>query len=114
MRIRSFHMDGFGIFSGQQTDGLSEGINLFLGSNEAGKSNTLGFFRTMLFGYPVKNNKAEPAYPPLRGGAPGGGLLLETRTMGTLRLQRRPGTHGGPVTLTTADGKTLQPDLLDK
>lgn len=114
MRIRSFHMDGFGIFSGQQTDGLSEGINLFLGSNEAGKSTTLGFFRTMLFGYPVKNNKAEPAYPPLRGGAPGGGLLLETRTMGTLRLQRRPGTHGGPVTLTTADGKTLQPDLLDK
>ncbi|MFV0421997.1 AAA family ATPase [Oleidesulfovibrio sp.] len=114
MRIRSFHMNGFGIFVDQNVEGLADGVNLFLGNNEAGKSTTLGFFRTMLFGYPAANNKAEIKYTAFRGGAEGGGLLLETDSMGTLRLQRKPGTHGGPVTLTTADGKSLQPDLLDK
>ncbi len=106
MIIREFTLSGFGIFSGQTVPGLPDGLSIFLGDNEAGKSTCLQFFRTMLFGYP-RGQK----FAPLRGGESGGSLLLETRAQGPLRLERRPGKHG--LTLRTPAGKALDAALLD-
>jgi len=108
MIIRTFGIGGFGIFADQSVSGLPDGVTVFLGDNEAGKSTCLGFFRGMLYGF-VK----DALYPPLRGGDPGGSLLLETRRHGTLRLERRPGVRGGTPVLLRPDGERLDSALLD-
>src|SRR5580700_9522466 len=75
MRIGAWHIDGFGIFHDFEVS-LGDGLTVFLGPNEAGKSTLLGFLRAMLFGFPGKRSRALP-YPPLRGGRHGGRLVLE-------------------------------------
>lgn len=115
MRIRSFHIDGFGIFSNVRVEALAPGLSIFLGNNEAGKSTCLDFLRVMLTGYPdPRSNEArERASAPLRGGQAGGSLVLETHRHGLVRLARRPGNGGGLATLADADGKPLDLSLLD-
>ncbi|NCB22056.1 MAG: hypothetical protein EOM56_04335 [Deltaproteobacteria bacterium] len=113
MYIQSFHMDGFGIFSDVSVENLSPGLSIFLGENEAGKSTCLEFLRTMLIGYPDPRNKEYKRIPgPLRGGQPGGSMDLYAEDRGLLRLTRRPGSNGGVLTLTDAQGKPLEPDML--
>ena len=113
MYIQSFHMDGFGIFSDVSVENLSPGLSIFLGENEAGKSTCLEFLRTMLIGYPDPRNKEYKRIPgPLRGGQPGGSMDLLADERGILRLTRRPGSNGGVLTLTDAQGKPLEPDML--
>ena len=113
MYIQSFHMDGFGIFSDVSVENLSPGLSIFLGENEAGKSTCLEFLRTMLIGYPDPRNKEYKRIPgPLRGGQPGGSMDLLADDRGMLRLTRRPGSNGGVLTLTDAQGKPLEPDML--
>lgn len=113
MYIQSFHMDGFGIFSDVSVENLSPGLSIFLGENEAGKSTCLEFLRTMLIGYPDPRNKEYKRIPgPLRGGQPGGSMDLHADDRGLLRLTRRPGSNGGVLTLTDAQGKPLEPDML--
>ncbi|MEG2173200.1 MAG: AAA family ATPase [Desulfovibrionaceae bacterium] len=113
MRIRSFHMDGFGIFSDVTVPALPAGLSIFLGNNEAGKSTCLDFFRTMLMGYPDHRSK-ENSHPPLRGGQAGGSLTLDTLQYGLVRLTRRTGTGGGLVSLSDASGKALDAAVLDQ
>src|SRR5260370_41074904 len=74
MRIGGWHIDGFGLFNDFEVN-LSDGLTVFLGPNEAGKSTLLGFLRAMLFGFPSRRSRA-PQYPPLRGGRHGGRLIL--------------------------------------
>jgi len=69
MIIRELHIDGFGIFRDRSFTDLTEGINLFTGENEAGKSTLLKFIRYTLFGYP---RSIEERMHPLAGGAHGG------------------------------------------
>jgi uncharacterized protein YhaN len=111
VHIRSFHIDGFGIFSDLDVPALSPGLNIFLGENESGKSTCLDFFRVMLCGYPHPNSR-ELSRPPLKGGQAGGFLLLETPRHGIVRLTRRPGPGDG-LRLNDQDGKALDPALLD-
>ena len=116
MRIRSFHIDGFGIFSDLSVDNLPQGLSIFLGNNEAGKSTCLDFFRAMLTGYPDPRSREarERPHTPLRGGQPGGTLTLETHKHGLVRLTRRPGNGGGSLNLLNADGQALDVGLLDQ
>lgn len=116
MRIRSFHIDGFGIFSDVGVESLAPGLTVFLGDNEAGKSTCLDFFRVMLTGYadPRSKEAKERTTAPLRGGTPGGSLALDTRRHGLLRLTRRPGPGGGSVALNDAQGNLLDLALLDQ
>ena len=111
MIIRDFTMDGFGIFAGQNVNGLPDGISIFLGNNEAGKTTCLRFFRHILFGYPTPSHREFT--PALRGGTPGGSLLLHTGTHGLLRMERRPGVRGGPVSLHRNSGEPLDTELLN-
>ena len=64
-------MDGFGIFHNVTVDDVPPGLSLFLGNNEAGKSTTLSFVHTILFGY-LDGRSKDKFYPPLQGGDPGG------------------------------------------
>ena len=105
MRITGLSIDGFGVFHDVEVPDLSPGLSLFVGDNEAGKSTTLAFVHTVLFGYPDGRTK-ENAYPPLAGGQAGGRLLVESDTAGALTLERRDGKKGGPLTVTFPDGHT--------
>lgn len=116
MRIRSFHIDGFGLFSDVGVDTLPSGLSIFLGNNEAGKSTCLDFLRAMLTGYPDPRSKEarERGNTPLNGGQPGGSLTLETHKHGLVRLSRRPGNGGGSLSLLDAQGNPLDLGLLDQ
>jgi uncharacterized protein YhaN len=74
VKIGGWHIDGFGIFHDFEVS-LSDGLTVFLGPNEAGKSTLLGFLRAALFGFPGRRNRVAQ-YPPLRGGRHGGRLIL--------------------------------------
>ncbi|MEG6505470.1 AAA family ATPase [Nitratidesulfovibrio sp. 1201_IL3209] len=110
MYIQRAHIDGFGVLAGQTIPHLPPGLSIFLGSNEAGKSTCLDFFRAMLAGYP-RSRAAHRV--PLSGRAAGAGgtLTLHTDRCGVVRLTRRPGPHGGTLTLTDAQGAPLDPEL---
>lgn len=114
MIIRSFSIDRFGILAGQKVAELSPGLNIFLGDNEAGKSTLLRFFRAMFFGY--KRGKQDLDYQSSAAAAAfsGGSLRLESSRGAVFNLIRRPGKHGGPLTLSDASGKSLPPSYLSE
>lgn len=108
MYIAGFHIDGFGIFSNIGCANLGPGLSIFYGQNEAGKTTCLEFFRVMLTGYPERAGRNARSYEPLRGGRPGGSLLLHCeREPYEIRLSRSPAGAGG-LRLYTSDGVTLQ------
>jgi len=74
VRIDGWHADGFGILRDHEVRGLADGLTVFLGPNEAGKSTLLAFLRGVLVGYPARG--AATHYPPLNGGEHGGRVFL--------------------------------------
>jgi uncharacterized protein YhaN len=78
MRLRNWHIDGFGVFhdASLPEPGLDAGFNLFLGPNEAGKSTLLDFLHYTLFDYPRRGQ--QPRHEPLFGGKHGGQLTYES------------------------------------
>ncbi len=116
MYISSFHIDGFGMLSQVGIEKLPQGLSVFLGKNEAGKSTCLDFFRTMLTGYPAARSKKqhERNYLPLNSTGPAGGFLcLETTQHGLVRLTRKPPKSKDEIILTDAQGQILDLALLD-
>ncbi len=77
MRLRGWHVEGFGLLHDFQVEGLSDGVTVVLGPNEAGKTSLLAFIRGALFGYPDRRRR-DRQYPPLRGGRHGGRLFVES------------------------------------
>ncbi len=51
MRITGLQIDQFGIWSQVQFDGLADGVTVFYGPNEAGKTTLLQFIRMVLYGF---------------------------------------------------------------
>lgn len=87
MWIKEIHIDGFGIFKGLNFRDLSEGLNIFSGMNESGKSTLLEFVRRILFGFPDRRTKRNP-YPALKGGRHGGRLLLQSSDGESYTIER--------------------------
>lgn len=58
MKIRSLNINGFGKFKDKSIN-LSSGLNVVYGNNEAGKSTTHTFIKSMLFGITKKKSKAK-------------------------------------------------------
>ncbi|MDR3045815.1 MAG: AAA family ATPase [Desulfovibrio sp.] len=110
MYIQRAHIDGFGVLAGQTIPQLQPGLSIFLGSNEAGKSTCLDFFRAMLAGYP-RSRAAHRVPLSGRAAEAGGTLTLHTDRCGVVRLTRRPGAHGGTLTFTDAQGTPLDAEL---
>ncbi len=88
MRIDAFHIDGFGIYRDQGVNGLPDGLVLFTGENESGKTTLLKFFRYVLFG-PERKSSDPNDYQPLAGGPPGGRLILLRRDGHRFLVERR-------------------------
>ena len=114
MFIERLHIDRFGILREQEVSGLSPGLCLFLGRNEAGKSTCLRFFQSMLFGYKRGNRSLDPMTDMRSKGLAGGALFLRTRDVGPLTLMRRPGTHGGTLSLSGESGPPLDEGFLQR
>lgn len=107
MRIDRLHIDRFGIIADQAVPALSPGLTCFLGNNEAGKSTCLRFFQSMLFGYRRGKSSLDPMNAKAGKSLAGGSLFLNSPLSGDLILTRRPGPHGGPVSLADASGSPL-------
>ena len=105
MKIRGWHIEGFGVFCDHRIENIPDGLTVFLGPNEAGKSTLLAFLRGVLFGYPSGRGR-EPHYPPLRGGRHGGKITVEVdgpRFVTVCRYAERR----VPMQVTLADGTAV-------
>ena len=74
MKIRDISIDGFGVWSGLRLAGLEDGINVFYGPNEAGKTTLMQFLRAILYGF--SPDRRARYLPPASGGRPGGEIAV--------------------------------------
>jgi uncharacterized protein YhaN len=102
VKIRGWHIDGFGIHRDWRVVDVSPGLTVFHGANEAGKSTLLAFLRGALFGYPDGRSR-ERKYPPVGGGAHGGRVTL-IGPDGDVVVERFAG-RGQKVAVTLEDGR---------
>ncbi|WP_048600545.1 AAA family ATPase [Rubeoparvulum massiliense] len=107
MRIETMKLYGFGQFQDLELT-CKPGLNLILGTNEAGKSTLMAFIRAMFYGFPTKKQLAQ-RYEPWEASTLGGRLslyedgvgsfllerLYKQRSAGDLLLHRPDGTVGG-------------------
>ena len=77
MRLRGWHVEGFGVLHDFGVEDLTDGLTIVYGPNESGKTSLLAFIRGVFFGYPDRRQK-ERQYPPLRGGRHGGRVFVES------------------------------------
>ncbi|MBN2216536.1 MAG: AAA family ATPase [Pirellulales bacterium] len=104
MKIKSLEVDGFGVWSKLKLGQLGDGIHVFHGPNEAGKTTLMQFLRSMFFGFSPERRRY---LPPVHGGRPGGAVELAASD-GSFRLARHdddqsPGPRGAGV-LSAPDG----------
>lgn len=92
MRIERIEIDGFGRFHDEHWE-LGEGLTVFVGANEAGKTTLLNAVRALLFGFEASRD-GRAWYPALAGGRRGGRLLLRTGS-GERWAVERHGERGG-------------------
>lgn len=87
MQLREINIEGFGIFSDKQVTGLTAGLNVIYGKNEAGKTTLIEFIRRSLFEVSTRSKKFNP-YPPLNGGRHGGSLKCQRASAETFLVSR--------------------------
>lgn len=106
MNIRKLHIGGFGALRDAEHE-LSTPVTLFYGRNEAGKSTTMAFIRTMLFGFPTRANVTE-RYEPVRGGVHGGYMHIEDRDGALYRVERYDRNDGAAGRKTGGDVRVIR------
>ena len=106
MKLTELKIDGFGVWRGLEIHGLSPGLNVFYGPNEAGKTTLMQFARAVLYGFSPE--RWGRYLPPVRGGR-GGGWLGASTPAGSFRISRidRDGVPLGDATVLAPDG-TIQ------
>ncbi|MFM8397202.1 MAG: AAA family ATPase, partial [Pirellula sp.] len=107
MKIRDVQIDGFGVWSGLSVDSMPEGMTVFYGPNEAGKTTLMNFLRTMFYGFTTERRARY--LPPVHGGKPGGAMRV-TGPGGGYEIARRATLNDasvfGQLTVTSSDGTT--------
>jgi len=73
VKITGLEVDGFGVWSRLKLGPLSEGLNVFFGPNEAGKTTLMQFVRSVLYGFTPARRRY---LPPVHGGRPGGAVRV--------------------------------------
>ncbi len=105
MRVKDIQIDGFGVWTGLSVDSLPEGMTLFYGPNEAGKTTLMQFMRAMLYGFTP--DRRDKYLPPLYGGTPGGAIRV-TGPGGGYQIRRHSQLTDngvtGQLTVTGQDG----------
>ncbi len=105
MRVKDIQIDGFGVWTGLSVDSLPEGMTLFYGPNEAGKTTLMQFMRAMLYGFTA--DRREKYLPPVHGGTPGGAIRVTGPGGGyEIRRHSQLTDHGvtGQLAVTGQDG----------
>lgn len=110
MKIKDIHIDGFGVWTDLAVDSLPDGMTLFYGPNEAGKTTLMQFIRASFYGFTP--DRRQRYLPPVYGGVPGGAMRV-TGPGGGYQIRRR--VHStesesaeqsivGQLTVTGSDG----------
>lgn len=123
MKVKDIQIDGFGVWTGLSVDSLPEGMTLFYGPNEAGKTTLMQFMRAMLYGF--TEERREKYLPPVHGGTPGGAIrvtgpgggyqirrhsqLTDTGTTGRLAVTGQDGLSQGQHRLSMLLGQIDEP-----
>jgi uncharacterized protein YhaN len=107
MKVKDLHIDGFGVWSDLTVDALPDGMTLFYGPNEAGKTTVMQFLRSMFYGFtPQRRDKY---LPPVFDGVPGGSIRL-LGPGGGYQLRRHTSmtdqSCSGRLTIEGPDGQT--------
>ncbi len=105
MKIKDLQIEGFGVWTGLTVDQLPDGMTVFYGPNEAGKTTLMQFLRAMFYGF--TQERRTRYLPPVHGGRPGGAMRV-TGPGGGYEIARRAqlndsGVHG-QLTVTSSDG----------
>ena len=107
MKVRDIQIDGFGVWSGLSVDSMPEGMTVFYGPNEAGKTTLMQFLRTMLYGFTAE--RRQRYLPPVFDGKPGGAMRV-SGPGGGYEIARRATLNDpsivGQLTVTSSDGIT--------
>lgn len=105
MKIKDIQIDGFGVWTGLSVDSMNEGMTLFYGPNEAGKTTLMQFLRAMLYGFTPERRSRY--LPPVYGGTPGGAIRV-TGPGGGYEIRRHSqltdADTSGRLTVTGSDG----------
>lgn len=120
MKIRDLRIEGFGVLSALPLHDLNEGLTVLHGPNGSGKSTLLQFIRGLFLGY--SEARRLRLLPPLRGGTPGGSMVLTDPVRFTLTRHARNDlsdtlainvSHGSPDDARRLRGtiEGLRPDL---
>ncbi len=72
VKISDLQIDGFGVWSDLKLERFSDGLTVFCGPNEAGKTTLMQFIRSVLYGFSTERRCRY--LPPVHGGRAGGGL----------------------------------------
>ncbi|MFS0782982.1 AAA family ATPase [Bacillus sp. 1P06AnD] len=113
MRLKEISIYGYGKIHNATFSDL-QGLSVFFGENEAGKSTLMSFIHSILFGFPLKNQN-DNRYEPKDFSAYGGKLLIESDRYGEVLIQRIKGkAASGDVTVTFQDGRTGSQADLDR
>ena len=70
MKVKEIQIDGFGVWTGLTVDSLEDGMTMFYGPNEAGKTTLMQFVRAMRYGF--SSQRQGKYLPPVFAGSPGG------------------------------------------
>jgi uncharacterized protein YhaN len=107
MKVRDIQIDGFGVWSGLSVDSMPEGMTVFYGPNEAGKTTLMNFLRTMFYGFTAE--RRQRYLPPVYPGKPGGAMRV-SGPGGGYEIARRATLNDpsiiGQLTVTSSDGVT--------
>ena len=79
MKIREIQIEGFGLFNNKKIGPLEDGLVIFQGKNEAGKSTILSFIRAIFFGFSNNRKENRPSYLPIKTGPYGGRIIIEDK-----------------------------------
>jgi uncharacterized protein YhaN len=123
MKVKDIQIDGFGVWTGLSVDSLPEGMTLFYGPNEAGKTTLMQFMRAMLYGFTP--DRRDKYLPPVYGGTPGGAIrvtgpgggyqirrhsqLTDTAVTGQLQVTGQDGLSQGQHRLSSLLGQIDEP-----
>ncbi|MFX3673782.1 MAG: AAA family ATPase [Paenisporosarcina sp.] len=112
MQIQKLVIYGFGQHE-DITIELKNGINVFFGWNEAGKTTIQQFMLSVLFGFPLRN-QGLLRYEPKGGGRHGGQVHIKHPEFGSVIVERVKGKSAGDVTVFFEDGTRGEEEALKK